>query len=120
MTELMAIVKKAVTKDGREFMTCWTKKKYCRQDDEKSQVNGFNRMQETEIYHIRVVGGKPLPAQEGIYHISCADGDRAGAWVDLRNDIAEKHIIRAKNPVFRFIKELQHFDDEKKEENHNA
>lgn len=114
MTELMAIVKKAVTKEGREFMSCWTKKKYCRQDDEKKQLNGYTQMEDDGIYHLRVVGGTTaIPSQEGIYHIDCADGDRAGAWVDLRKDVKEKRIIRLKNPTFRFIKELQHFEDEK-------
>lgn len=54
-------------------------------------------------YAVRAVGGG-CPQKEGVYKITF---DVDNAWVDLRRDFKEKHILRIKEPIMEFYKAFE-------------
>lgn len=54
-------------------------------------------------YAVRAVGGG-CPQKEGVYKITF---EVDNAWVDLRKDFKDKHILRIKEPVIEFYKPFE-------------
>lgn len=54
-------------------------------------------------YAVRAVGGG-CPQKEGVYKITFNVDD---AWIDLRKDFKDKHILRVKNSIMEFYKAFE-------------
>ena len=97
MNTIKLLVKKFVTKEGKEFFSI----------SKKGQYLPLSAVEPDKYYSIRLCGEAKMPTKEGIYEASYY---KNGLWVDIRPEFVSKNIVRLKANRIVFQEPLPVFD----------
>ena len=97
MNTIKLLVKKFVTKAGKEFFSI----------SKKGQYLPLSSVEPDKYYSIRLCGEAKMPTKEGIYEASY---DKNGLWLDTRTNFVGKNIVRLKAVRIVFQEPLPVFD----------
>ena len=97
MNTIKLLVKKFVTKAGKEFFSI----------SKKGQYLPLSAVEPDKYYSIRLCGEAKMPTKEGIYEASY---DKNGLWLDTRTNFVGKNIVRLKAVRIVFQEPLPVFD----------
>ena len=96
MNTIKLLVKKFVTKEGKEFFSI----------SKEGQYLPIASVEPDKYYRVRLCGEAKMPSKEGIYEVAYEDN---GLWLDNRPGVA-KDIVRIKAVRIVFQRPLPVFD----------